>query len=130
MDLLSEEFQNFSLTVDTIYVCNIFRIQIYQKCIKNREKSIVVNCACVSNEYKEDFVTRPPYQRKAVWNKKKKQALHHEYIFEKPEESVQKLAVYPLTKVILVNKDSKIVNGHANMYANGFEEEVLALLNH
>lgn len=26
-------------------------------------------------EYKEDYVTRPPYQRKAVWNKKKKQAL-------------------------------------------------------
>ena len=26
-------------------------------------------------EYKEDFVTRPPYQRKAVWSKKKKQAL-------------------------------------------------------
>ena len=26
-------------------------------------------------EYKEDFVTRPPYQRKAVWTKKKKQAL-------------------------------------------------------
>lgn len=26
-------------------------------------------------EYKEDFVTRPPYQRKVVWNKKKKQAL-------------------------------------------------------
>ncbi len=69
-------------------------------------------------------------ERWASTVKKKKQALHHEYIFEKPEESVQKLAVYPLTKVILVNKDSKIVNGHANMYANGFEEEVLALLNH
>ncbi|GAA4803430.1 GmrSD restriction endonuclease domain-containing protein [Litoribaculum gwangyangense] len=26
-------------------------------------------------EYKEDFVTRPPYQRRVVWNKKKKQAL-------------------------------------------------------
>ncbi len=26
-------------------------------------------------EYKEDFVTRPPYQRKAVWSKKKKQSL-------------------------------------------------------
>lgn len=26
-------------------------------------------------EYKEDYVTRPPYQRKVVWNKKKKQAL-------------------------------------------------------
>lgn len=26
-------------------------------------------------EYKEDFVTRPPYQRKAVWTRKKKQSL-------------------------------------------------------
>lgn len=26
-------------------------------------------------EYREDFVTRPPYQRKAVWSKKKKQSL-------------------------------------------------------
>lgn len=26
-------------------------------------------------DYKEDYVTRPPYQRKAVWSKKKKQAL-------------------------------------------------------
>lgn len=27
------------------------------------------------HDYAEDFVTRPPYQRKAVWSKKKKQAL-------------------------------------------------------
>jgi 5-methylcytosine-specific restriction endonuclease McrA len=26
-------------------------------------------------DYKEDYVTRPPYQRKAVWSKKKKQSL-------------------------------------------------------
>jgi 5-methylcytosine-specific restriction endonuclease McrA len=26
-------------------------------------------------DYKEDYVTRPPYQRKVVWNRKKKQAL-------------------------------------------------------
>jgi 5-methylcytosine-specific restriction endonuclease McrA len=26
-------------------------------------------------KYKEDFITRPPYQRKAVWSRKKKQAL-------------------------------------------------------
>lgn len=26
-------------------------------------------------EYKEDYVTRPPYQRKSVWSKKKKQSL-------------------------------------------------------
>jgi hypothetical protein len=27
------------------------------------------------HEYREDFVTRPPYQRKSVWNKNKKQSL-------------------------------------------------------
>jgi hypothetical protein len=26
-------------------------------------------------DYKEDYVTRPPYQRKAVWSQKKKQSL-------------------------------------------------------
>jgi uncharacterized protein with ParB-like and HNH nuclease domain len=26
-------------------------------------------------DYKEDYVTRPPYQRKSVWTKSKKQAL-------------------------------------------------------
>lgn len=61
--------------------------------------------------------------------KNKEHALHHEYIFESPEESIQKLAVYPLNKVILVSKENKIVNGHANMFSNGFEEELLGLLN-
>ena len=27
------------------------------------------------HEYREDFVTRPPYQRKSVWKKGKKQSL-------------------------------------------------------
>ena len=27
------------------------------------------------HEYMEDYITRPPYQRKAVWSKSKKQAL-------------------------------------------------------
>jgi len=27
------------------------------------------------HDYKEDFITRPPYQRKSVWNRKKKQSL-------------------------------------------------------
>lgn len=26
-------------------------------------------------EYKDEYVTRPPYQRKSVWSKKKKQSL-------------------------------------------------------
>lgn len=61
--------------------------------------------------------------------KNKKDVLTHEYIFETPEASTQKLAVYPLTKVILVSEKSKIVNGHSNMFANGFEGELLGLLN-
>ena len=62
--------------------------------------------------------------------KNKKHALKHEYILETPEESIKKLAVYPLTKVILVSKEHKIVNGHANMFSNHFEQELLGLLNH
>jgi len=40
-------------------------------------------------EYKEDYVTRPPYQRKSVWSKKKKQSLMDSLIF--PQESGQKI---------------------------------------
>ncbi|MFS4481533.1 TlpA family protein disulfide reductase [Hyunsoonleella sp. 2307UL5-6] len=61
--------------------------------------------------------------------KSKKHILLNEYIFETPDESVKKLAIYPLNKAILVNHNRKIVNGHANMFANGFEEELLGLLN-
>ncbi|WP_105472998.1 TlpA family protein disulfide reductase [Jejuia pallidilutea] len=67
--------------------------------------------------------------RWATTVKNKKHALKHEYILETPEESVKKLAVYPLTKVILVSEEHKIVNGHANMFSNRFEQELLGLLN-
>lgn len=59
----------------------------------------------------------------------KKNVLKNEYILEKPEVSKQKLAVYPLTKVFLISKQNKIVNGHANMFSNNFEEELLGLIN-
>ncbi|MEW4924080.1 hypothetical protein [Algibacter sp. 2305UL17-15] len=68
-------------------------------------------------------------ERWASTVKKKKFALQNEYLFEKPQQSVEQLAIYPLTKVIMVNNKSKIVNGHANMFAHGFEEELLGLLN-
>jgi 5-methylcytosine-specific restriction endonuclease McrA len=58
-------------------------------------------------EYKEDFVTRPPYQRKAVWNKKKKQALM---------DSLFRRYYIPKLVIRLVRKDesnavSEIVDG-------------------
>jgi hypothetical protein len=41
------------------------------------EYTIVPTEICIKDffQYKEDYVTRPPYQRKAVWTKKKKQSL-------------------------------------------------------
>ncbi|WP_203256960.1 TlpA family protein disulfide reductase [Hyunsoonleella ulvae] len=60
----------------------------------------------------------------------KKDILKHEYIFEDAENSIKTLAVYPLTKVILVSEHNKIVNGNANMFSHGFEEELLGLINY
>jgi len=54
----------------------------------------------------------------------------NEYILATPIQSKQQLAIYPLNKAILIDKERKIVNGHANMFVNGFEEELLGLLNH
>ncbi len=61
--------------------------------------------------------------------KHKQDNTNKEYVFESPKESVKRLAVYPLTKTILVNKEHKIFNGHANMFSKNFEQELLGLLN-
>ncbi|MBC3759724.1 hypothetical protein H7U19_15025 [Hyunsoonleella sp. SJ7] len=61
--------------------------------------------------------------------KKKNCSPQNEYMFENSEQSIEQLAIYPLTKVILVDKESTIVNGHSNMFESSFEEELLAMLN-
>ncbi len=69
---------------------------------------------------------------KELWAKtlkKHKQIGTHEYVFESPKESVKRLAVYPVTKAILVNKEHKIINGHANIFSKNFEQELLGLVN-
>ncbi len=60
--------------------------------------------------------------------KRKCCSFKNEYMFVDPEASRRALALYPLSKVILVDGESTIVNGHTNMYDNGFEDELLALL--
>ncbi|WP_339917450.1 hypothetical protein [Yeosuana marina] len=56
-------------------------------------------------------------------------SLRNEYQFEKPEESMNILAVYPITKVFIIDKDNSIVNSNTNMFASNFEEQLLGLLN-
>lgn len=53
----------------------------------------------------------------------------NEYQFKNPEESMHTLAIYPMTKVIIVDKDNIIVNSNANLFSSNFEEQLLGLIN-
>lgn len=55
--------------------------------------------------------------------------LVNEYQFKNPDESMRLLAIYPITKVIIIDKDNTIVNSNTNMFASNFEEQLLGLIN-
>ncbi|MCX7552154.1 TlpA family protein disulfide reductase [Xanthomarina sp. F2636L] len=52
-----------------------------------------------------------------------------EYIFKNPKEAKQALAIYPINKVIILDKKGLIENSHANMFSINFEEELLGVIN-
>ncbi|MFL0354396.1 TlpA family protein disulfide reductase [Xanthomarina sp. GH4-25] len=52
-----------------------------------------------------------------------------EYLFKFPKEANQALAIYPINKVIIINKKGLIENAHTNMFSINFEEELLGVLN-
>jgi len=54
---------------------------------------------------------------------------HNEYCFKNPKESTKTLAVHPISKTIIVNKDQKIVNGTTNIFSQKFEQHLLGLIN-
>ena len=53
----------------------------------------------------------------------------NEYLFKDPTHAKHMLAVYPINKVMIVNRKGAIVNAHTNMFSIMFEEELLGLLN-
>ncbi|MGZ0016597.1 TlpA family protein disulfide reductase [Yeosuana sp. AK3] len=55
--------------------------------------------------------------------------LVNEYQFKNPEASMHTLAIYPMTKVIIIDKNNIIVNSNANLFSSNFEEELLGLIN-
>ncbi|OBX22827.1 MULTISPECIES: TlpA family protein disulfide reductase [Bizionia] len=52
-----------------------------------------------------------------------------EFIFKEPEIAKHKLAISPINKVMIIDKNGKVVNAHTNMFSIMFEEELLGLLN-
>ena len=52
-----------------------------------------------------------------------------EFKFKTPTESSDLLAIYPMTKTILVDKNEKIVNSNTNIFSMQFEEQLLGLIN-
>ncbi|MFV9550885.1 TlpA family protein disulfide reductase [Algibacter sp. PT7-4] len=53
----------------------------------------------------------------------------NEFKFQNPEESTELLAVYPMTKTILIAKNKSIVNSNTNIFSVQFEEQLLGLIN-
>lgn len=52
-----------------------------------------------------------------------------EYILKDPKSARQSLAIFPISKVIILDKKGLIENSHANMFSINFEEELLGVIN-
>ena len=55
--------------------------------------------------------------------------VNNEYLFKNPKKASKDLAIYPMTKSIVVDKNNKIVTSNTNIFSVHFEEELLGLLN-
>ena len=52
-----------------------------------------------------------------------------EYHFKNPEESIEILAIHPMTKTMIIDEHQKIVNSNTNIFSMRFEEQLLGLIN-
>lgn len=55
--------------------------------------------------------------------------LKNEYLFKNPSEASDKLAIYPMTKTILIDKNKKIVKSNSNIFSIDFEKHLLGVIN-
>jgi hypothetical protein len=53
----------------------------------------------------------------------------NEFKLENPEQALEILAVYPMTKTLLIDKNKKIANSNTNIFSVQFEEQLLGLIN-
>ncbi|MBU3822371.1 peroxiredoxin family protein [Flavobacteriaceae bacterium XHP0103] len=61
--------------------------------------------------------------------RKNRFVFENELKFKHPKEAKLELAVYPLTRTIVLNKENKIVTSSSNIFYSNFEEQLLGLLN-
>lgn len=61
--------------------------------------------------------------------KRNRFVFENEYVFKNPEEATKTLAIYPMTKAMIVDKNKKIVNSHTNIFSIMFEKQLLGLIN-
>ncbi|MBP0902259.1 TlpA family protein disulfide reductase [Mariniflexile gromovii] len=52
-----------------------------------------------------------------------------EYQFKNPKESIEALAIQPMTKTIVLDKNKKIVYSNTNIFSGNFEEQLLGAIN-
>jgi hypothetical protein len=52
----------------------------------------------------------------------------NEYFFKSPKLATEALAIHPMTKTFIINKNKKIVNGNTNIFYGKFEEQLVGLL--
>jgi len=53
----------------------------------------------------------------------------NEYRFVNPKASIEMLAIYPMTKALIIDNRKKIVNNNTNIFAINFEGQLLGLIN-
>ena len=61
--------------------------------------------------------------------KRNRFSFKNQYQFKNPKISKEILAVYPMNKAFIVDKNQKIVNSKTNIFARNFEEQLLGLIN-
>ncbi|WP_027137485.1 TlpA family protein disulfide reductase [Gaetbulibacter saemankumensis] len=52
-----------------------------------------------------------------------------EYQFRRPTKAYETLAIRPMTKAFIVDKNNKIANNHTNIFSSNFEQQLLGVLN-
>ncbi|WP_242084800.1 TlpA family protein disulfide reductase [Aestuariivivens sediminis] len=53
----------------------------------------------------------------------------NEYVLKNPKSARELLAIYPMTKTIILDKNKRIVNSNSNIFDRLFEEELLGAIN-
>ncbi|WP_248722833.1 peroxiredoxin family protein [Seonamhaeicola sp. ML3] len=56
-------------------------------------------------------------------------SFYDQYVFKTPDVSKKTLAIYPMTKTIVIDKNKKIENHNTNIFSGNFEQQLLGMLN-